>query len=131
MSTPKILIVDDEPYLAEALTFVLSREGYEVSIASDGEEALQEIAADKPQVMFLDIMMPKKNGYEVCEIIRKIPELKDIYIIMLSAKGWDTDREKGLSLGANDFITKPYHPKDAVFAVKKALEYLTLAAKSG
>jgi two-component system, OmpR family, alkaline phosphatase synthesis response regulator PhoP len=130
MSNISILIVDDEPYLSEALSFVLSREGYEISIAADGEEALQKIAIKKPLIMFLDIMMPKKNGYEVCEIVKNIPELKDIYIIMLSAKGWDTDKAKGLSLGANDFISKPYRCQDAVSSVKKAIEYLSLV-KSG
>jgi two-component system alkaline phosphatase synthesis response regulator PhoP len=125
MNNPKILIVDDEPYLVEALTFVLSREGYALSTASDGEDALQKITENKPLIMFLDIMMPGKNGYEVCQIVKSAPELKDIYIIMLSAKGWDTDKEKGLSLGANDFMSKPYRPKDAVAAVKKALEYLS------
>jgi CheY-like chemotaxis protein len=72
-------------------------------------------------------MMPKKNGYEVCEIIKNVPELKDIYIIMLSAKGWDTDKEKGLALGANDFMSKPYSPRDAVTCVKKAIESFSLA----
>ena len=126
MSNINILIVDDEPYLTQALTFVLSREGYEVTTAADGEEALQKIAENKPTVMFLDIMMPKKNGYEVCEIVKKIPELKDIYIIMLSAKGWDTDKDKGVSLGADDFITKPYSPRDIVSGLKKAIEHLSL-----
>ncbi len=127
MSAAKILIVDDEPFLAQALTFVLSKEGYEISIASDGDEALRQVSLNKPQVIFLDIMMPKKNGYEVCEIIKNSPDLKDIYVIMLSAKGWESDRAKGLSLGANDFITKPYSPKDVVGAAKKAIESLALA----
>jgi CheY-like chemotaxis protein len=126
MSKINILIVDDEPYLAEALTFVLSREGYEITTAVDGEQALQKIAVKKPLIMFLDVMMPRKNGYEVCEIIKKTPELKDIYVIMLSAKGWETDKEKGLSLGANAFISKPYCSKDIVSAVKKAIEELSL-----
>ncbi len=128
MSNISILIVDDEPYLAEALTFVLSREGYEITTAMDGEEALQKIAVKKPLIMFLDIMMPRKNGYEVCEIVKNLPELKDIYIIMLSAKGWETDKEKGLSLGANAFISKPYSPKDIVSCVKKAIEELSPVA---
>jgi DNA-binding response OmpR family regulator len=128
VSNTTILIVDDEPLLVQALTFVLSREGYEISSAADGEEALQKIADNKPQIIFLDIMMPKKNGYQVCEIIKNIPELKDIYIIMLSAKGWEADKEKGLSLGADDYMTKPYSPKDAVIAVKKAIESLSLVS---
>ena len=126
MSYPSILIVDDEPLLVEALTFVLSREQYEISTAYDGEEALQKISVKKPDIIFLDIMMPKKNGYQVCEIIKNTPGLKDIYIIMLSAKGWETDKAMGLSLGANEFIAKPYSPREIVSNVKKAIEYLSL-----
>jgi DNA-binding response OmpR family regulator len=132
MSNNNILIVDDEPYLAEALTFILSKEGYEVSTATDGEEALQKISVNKPLIIFLDIMMPRKNGYEVCQIIKNTPELKDIYIIMLSAKSWswENDKQKVLSLGADDFITKPYSLNDAICAVKKGTDYLSLSAKN-
>lgn len=126
MSDTNILIVDDEPYLAEALKFVLSREGYEVIKALDGEEALEKIAIKKPLIMFLDVMMPKKNGYEVCEIIKNTNELKDIYVIMLSAKGWDSDKVKGLSVGANDYMSKPYSPKDVISRVKKVIEELSV-----
>jgi CheY-like chemotaxis protein len=122
MSNASILIVDDEPYLSEALTFILEKEGYEVETACDGAAALQKIAEKKPQIMFLDIMMPKKNGYEVLEIIRNTPETKDIYVIVLSAKGWESERAKGISLGANGFISKPYSPRDALNETKKALE---------
>jgi len=83
----KVLIVDDEPHLVRSLSFILSKEGYEVVSAVNGEEALQKIRESKPDLMFLDVMMPKKNGYEVCQEIRSSPELKDIYIIMLTARG--------------------------------------------
>jgi CheY-like chemotaxis protein len=126
MSTTKVLIVDDEPYLIEALKYILKKEGYQVSTAVDGVDALQKIAENKPDVMFLDIMMPRKNGYELCETLKQIPELKDIYIILLSAKAWEADKEKGLSLGANDFLSKPYSPKDAISALKKAEDRLAL-----
>jgi two-component system, OmpR family, alkaline phosphatase synthesis response regulator PhoP len=129
MSNDSILIVDDEPYLTTALTYILSKEGYQVSTACDGEDALQRITENKPLIMFLDIMMPKKNGYEVCEIIKKTPGLKDIYIIMLSAKGWEADKEKALSVGADEFMSKPYSPKEVIARLKKAMEYLL--AKSG
>jgi len=79
--------VDDEPHLVRSLSFILSKEGYEVVSAVNGEEALQKIRESKPDLMFLDVMMPKKNGYEVCQEIRSSPELKDIYIIMLTARG--------------------------------------------
>jgi CheY-like chemotaxis protein len=96
MSNKRILVVDDEPHLIRSLTFILAKEGYDVSMAADGEEALRKIAENKPDLIFLDIMMPKKNGYEVCETIRKVPELQSVYIIMLSAKGWDIDRAKAM-----------------------------------
>jgi two-component system, OmpR family, alkaline phosphatase synthesis response regulator PhoP len=124
MDNRNILIVDDEPYLATALNFVLTKEGYKVSIASDGEEALREINEKNPAVIFLDIMMPKKNGYEVCKIIKNTPELKNIYVIMLSAKSLESDKEQALSVGANDFMSKPYSPREAVAKTKCAMESL-------
>jgi CheY-like chemotaxis protein len=122
MSSKRILVVDDEPHLIRSLTFILDKEGYEVLMAGDGEEALKKVSETRPDMIFLDIMMPKKNGYEVCQTIRSIPELKDIYIIMLSAKGWEMDREKALSVGANEFMSKPFSPLDAVSRARKALE---------
>jgi two-component system alkaline phosphatase synthesis response regulator PhoP len=128
MNTKKILVVDDEQHLIRSLTFVLAKEGYEVSMAGDGEEALRKIAENKPDLIFLDIMMPRKNGYEVCETIRKFPELKDIYIIMLSAKGWDIDRIKATTVGANEFMSKPFSPLEVVSRVRKAFSAIPVAA---
>jgi DNA-binding response OmpR family regulator len=119
-----ILVVDDEPHLIRSLTYILAKEGYEVSMAVDGEDALKKISERKPDMLFLDIMMPKKNGYEVCEIIRKIPALNNIYIIMLSAKGWEIDRSKAISVGANEFMSKPFSPLDVIARVRKAMESL-------
>jgi DNA-binding response OmpR family regulator len=132
MNNKKILVVDDEPHLIRSLTFILAKEGYEVSIASDGEEALKRIGENKPDLIFLDIMMPKKNGYEVCETIRSVPNLKDIYIIMLSAKGWDIDRAKATNVGANEFMSKPFSPLEVVSRVRKAFNSLpvTIGAES-
>jgi len=121
MIQKRILVVDDEPHLIRSLTFILGKEGYEIDMAGDGEEALKKIRLNKPDLIFLDIMMPKKNGYEVCETIRNDPGLKDIYIIMLSAKGWDIDREKALEVGANEFMSKPFSPMDAVSRTNKIL----------
>jgi len=120
MNTKKILVVDDEPHLIRSLTFILAKEGYELAVAANGEEALQKIAENKPDLIFLDIMMPKKNGYEVCEIIRRLPEFNDIYIIMLSAKGWDNDRVKAANVGANEFMSKPFSPLEVIARVRKA-----------
>lgn len=130
MNLNKILVVDDEPHLVRSLSFILAKEGFEVSTAGDGEEALLKIANNKPDLMFLDIMMPKKNGYEVCEAIRRIPELNSLYIIMLSAKGWDIDRAKATDVGANEFMSKPFSPLEIVSRVKKALQPAVPAGQS-
>ncbi|HSW58218.1 MAG TPA: response regulator [Dehalococcoidales bacterium] len=121
MTNKKILVVDDEPHLIRSLTFILAREGYEIATASNGEEALLKIGESLPDLIFLDIMMPKKNGYEVCEAIRNVLGLKNIYIIMLSAKGWDIDRSRALMVGANEFMSKPFSPLDVISRVRKAL----------
>jgi two-component system alkaline phosphatase synthesis response regulator PhoP len=94
----------------------------------DGEEALKKIAENKPDLIFLDIMMPKKNGYEVCETIRSVAELRDIYIIMLSAKGWDIDRAKATTVGANEFMSKPFSPLEVVARVRKAFSAVPAVA---
>jgi len=120
-SEKKILVVDDEPHTIRALTFVLKKEGYDVSSATNGEEAMAKVRESKPSLMFLDVMMPKKNGYEVCHEVKNDPSLSDIYVIMLTAKGQEADREKGLSLGADEFITKPFSP---IKIVERARELL-------
>ena len=121
MNKKRILVVDDEPYVIRSLTFVLKKEGYDVSSVTNGEEALAKVRELKPDLMFLDVMMPKKNGYEVCQEIKNDPELSDIYIIMLTAKGQEADREKGLGLGANEFMTKPFSPARVVEKVRGLL----------
>lgn len=121
MSEKKILVVDDEPYIIRSLTFVLKKEGYDVSSATNGEEAMAKARESKPSLMFLDVMMPKKNGYEVCQEVKSDPSLSDIYVIMLTAKGQEADREKGLSLGADEFITKPFSPMQIVGRVREIL----------
>jgi DNA-binding response OmpR family regulator len=108
MSGKKILVVDDEPHVIRTLTFVLNKEGYEVSSARDGEEAMSRIKESKPNLMFLDVMMPKKNGYEVCQELKGDDSFNDIHIVMLSAKGQEADKEKALSVGADEFMTKPF-----------------------
>ena len=118
----KIMIVDDEPHVIRSLDFIFSREGYAVTKAEDGEKAIDLVKKSKPDLMFLDVMMPKKNGYEVCQEIRSDPVLKDIYIIILTAKGSEADREKGISSGANEVITKPFSPVKVVEQVKKLLD---------
>jgi len=118
----KILVVDDEPNVIRSLTFVLEKEGYDVSSATNGEGAMAKIQESKPNLMLLDVMMPKKNGYEVCKEVKSNPSLSDIHIIMLTAKGQQADREKGLNAGANEFMTKPFSLKMIVGKVKEILE---------
>lgn len=119
MERKKIMVVDDEPHVIRSLDFVFSREGYVVTKAEDGEEAIALVKKSKPDVMFVDVMMPRKNGYEVCQEIKNDPGLKDIYIIILTAQGRESDREKGLGVGADEVITKPFSPVDVVERVKK------------
>lgn len=111
----KILIVDDEVHirtLLEQSLEDLEDAGVEIFLAREGEEGLRFAKEEKPDLMFLDIMMPKKNGYEVCEEIKKDPELKDIYIIMLTAKGQAADKVRGEDVKANEYITKPFNPDE-------------------
>ena len=111
----KILIVDDEVHIRALLEQALEDledAGVEIFLAREGEEGLRFAREEKPDLMFLDIMMPKKNGYEVCEEIKRDPELKDIYIIMLTAKGQAADRLRGEDVKANEYITKPFNPDE-------------------
>jgi DNA-binding response OmpR family regulator len=121
MPGKKILVVDDEPNVVRTLTFVLKKEGYEVSSAANGEEAIAKVHESKPSLMFLDVMMPKKNGYEVCQELKSDSSFNDIHIVMLSAKGQEGDKEKALNLGANEFMTKPFSPLGVIGRVKELL----------
>jgi len=117
----KILVVDDEPNIVLSLEFLMKQAGFQVSTASDGEAALAAIAAECPDLVLLDVMMPLKNGYEVCQAIRENPDWKDVKIIMLTAKGREVEREKGLALGADDYVTKPFATQEVLEKVKKIL----------
>ena len=117
----RILIVDDEPNIILSLQFLMKKAGYVVTTASDGEQALVEIARSKPAVVLLDVMMPKLDGFTVCQRIRENPDWADVQVIMLTARGRDVEREKGAALGAIDYITKPFSTKDAIDRVATAL----------
>lgn len=119
--TRKILIVDDEQNIVISLEFLMRREGYEVLVANDGDAALAQIATHMPDLVLLDIMLPKKNGYEVCQQIRATPQWQGIKVIMLTAKGRDTEVTKGMALGADAYMTKPFSTKDLVAQVKAML----------
>lgn len=122
---PKILIVDDDPNLVISLEFLMRREGYEVQVVRDGQEALEAIERDRPALMLLDVMMPRKNGFEVCEAIRARSELDRMKILILSAKGRETDIAKGLALGANAYMTKPFSTQELTRTVAEMLQGTT------
>ena len=117
----KILIADDEPNILISLEYLMKREGYTVSVARDGAEALDTLRRERPALVLLDVMMPAKTGFEVCQEVRADDELKDTIILMLTAKGRDTDVAKGLALGADDYITKPFSTKELVQKVRELL----------
>lgn len=117
----KILIVDDEPNIVLSLEFLMKREGFEVQRAGDGEQALEMLAADPPDLMILDVMMPRKNGFEVCSEVRADPGLKSLPILMLSAKGREAEMNKGVALGADAYITKPFSTHELVDQVNRLL----------
>lgn len=110
MTQRTILVVDDEPFICRSLTFVLRKDNYRVLEARNGEEALAAIREHKPDLVFLDVMMPKINGFQVTEQVRADPTLANVKIILLTAKGQESDREVGRSAGANDYMTKPFSP---------------------
>jgi DNA-binding response OmpR family regulator len=117
----KILIVDDEPNIVVSLEFLMKREGYEVSVARDGIEALERILRERPDVVLLDVMMPGKTGFEVCQAVRADESLAATRILLLSAKGRETDVAKGLALGANGYMTKPFSTRDLALRVRELL----------
>ena len=119
--TKRVLVVDDEPNIVLSLEFLMNREGYSVSTAADGEAALNSVEEKPPHLILLDINMPKRNGFDVCQQIRANPKYNDIKILMLTAKGRDVDQEKGLALGADDYVTKPFSTQEVVAKVAELL----------
>ncbi len=117
----KILIADDEPSIVAAVEFLLQRNGYEVHVARNGEEALELVEAHNPDLVLLDVMMPLKSGYEVCTRMREREEWQHIKIIMLSAKGRDAEVAKGLSMGADMYVTKPFSTRELMAKINGLL----------
>ena len=114
----KILVADDEPNIVTALEFLLQRNGYDVRVARNGEEALKAIERDPPDLVLLDVMMPIKSGYEVCKRIRERPEWAQMKVVMLSAKGRDVEVTKGMAIGADLYVTKPFSTRDLVDKIR-------------
>jgi DNA-binding response OmpR family regulator len=117
-----VLIVEDEPNIVLSLEFLMKKAGYDVAVERDGDAALAAVAKAAPDLILLDVMLPKRNGYQVCESIRSDPELAAIKIIMLTAKGRDAERDKGIALGADEYITKPFSTREVVDKVKQLLD---------
>jgi len=117
----RVLIVDDEPNIVTALEFLLEKRGYQVKVAANGEDALAEVAAFRPDLVLLDVMMPKVSGYEVCQRMRADPRWQGIKIVMLSAKGREVEVSKGMSLGADLYVTKPFSSAELVATIDRLL----------
>jgi DNA-binding response OmpR family regulator len=118
----RVLIVDDEPNIVLSLEFLMKQAGYEVRTAADGDAALAAIAEAPPELILLDVNMPRRSGYEVCEAVRANPQWASVRILMLTAKGRDIERQKGLALGANDYVTKPFSTREVVAKVRAMLD---------
>ncbi len=117
----KVLIADDEPNIVISLEYLMKRAGYQVSIARDGQEAIDAIRRERPRLVLLDVMMPKKSGHDVCQELRADESIKDTLVLMLTAKGRDTDVDKGLGVGADAYMTKPFSTKELAAKVAQML----------
>ena len=125
----KILVVDDEPPIVRLMEFILARQGHEMIVAVNGQEALEKVRAHRPDLVLLDIMMPRVDGYEVARTLRADPEFAEIPVIMLSAKAQEEDIQKGLNVGVNEYITKPFSPEHLVHVVADHLSRLPSGEK--
>lgn len=117
----KILIVDDEPNIVVSLEYLMKKEGFEIAVAADGDAALAQVDGFQPDLVLLDVMMPNKSGYEVCQQLRANPARAGIKIVLLTAKGRDIEVAKGMALGADAYVTKPFSTKELVARVKSLL----------
>lgn len=119
----KVLLVDDEPNIVAALEFLLEKNGYDVKVAANGVEAIAQLDAFRPDLVLLDVMVPKLSGYEVCQRMRAEPKWRDIKIVMLSAKGREVEVNKGMSLGADLYVTKPFSSAELVATIQQLLAH--------
>lgn len=119
--TASVLVADDDPNILLSLEFLLKQAGYAVRVAADGEAVLSAVREAVPDLLLLDVMMPRRNGYDVCQTIRADHDLDGLRILMLTAKGRDVERDKGIALGADDYITKPFSTRDMLARVRDML----------
>jgi DNA-binding response OmpR family regulator len=122
MTKPRVLIVDDEPHIVLSLEFLLQRAGYETVSAADGEAGLAMVRQQRPDLVLLDVMMPKRNGYEVCQAIKADPDVRGVPVIMLTAKGQEVEVLKGLELGASAYVTKPFGNAEILEVIRGVLD---------
>jgi DNA-binding response OmpR family regulator len=115
----RVMIVEDEPNIVESLSFVFSREGWQVAAALDGETAIERLLSEPPDVLVLDVMLPPLNGFEVLKRLRSEPSLKHLPVLVLTAKGQEKDRHTAMRLGADAFVTKPFSNRDIVQQVRE------------
>ncbi|MCG3132975.1 MAG: Alkaline phosphatase synthesis transcriptional regulatory protein PhoP [Planctomycetes bacterium] len=120
-AAPRVLVADDEPFILRSLSFVLERAGFEVSQATNGDQALEVLRDRRPQVCILDVMMPKRSGYEVCQVVKGDPDLRGTHVILLTAKGQDSARARGMESGADEYMTKPFSPSRIVERIREVL----------
>ena len=116
-----VLVADDDPNIVLSLEFLMKRAGFRVRVARDGDQVLAALEQEPPDLVLLDLMMPKRSGYDICQFIRANPAWKDVRVIMLTAKGQEVERAKGLALGADDYITKPFSTREVVDRIKRLL----------
>jgi two-component system alkaline phosphatase synthesis response regulator PhoP len=116
-----VLVADDEPFVQRSLAFVLKKEGFDVITADNGQEAMEKAKEFRPKIIFLDIMMPKVNGFNVCRAIKSDEALKDSHVIILTAKGQEVDKEMGYREGADQFMTKPFSPREVIEKIRSIL----------
>lgn len=117
-----VLVAEDEPNIVLSLQFIMKKAGLQVRIAEDGDQAILEIEKDRPNAILLDIMLPKRDGFSVCEVIKSNPEWSAIKVIMLTAKGREEDKQRALGLGADDYITKPFSTRELVDRVIELIQ---------
>ncbi|MCV2880573.1 response regulator transcription factor [Actibacterium sp. XHP0104] len=121
MAQKKVLLVEDEDNIALALGYLIGKQGYEMHRVADGDAALTAVEEHKPDLVVLDVMLPGRSGYEVCQVIRRDPALNNMRILMMTARGGEVERRKGLALGADAFMTKPFSAKDLAAKIDELL----------
>jgi DNA-binding response OmpR family regulator len=119
---PRILIADDDAFIRRPLQWILQQEGFTAETAADGDECLEQLRSDPPDLLVLDVMMPGLDGFEICRRMKDDPHLRNVPVVLLSARGREHDRERGLALGAAEYLTKPYSPNDLLVRIRGLLE---------